>query len=334
MNIYFHCGIPKTGSTSLQNFLNTSSINDFPDLVYYPGGRKAGSSHHLGLAEWLGCHPGGNISHKKLVASSKEIRSIDDSTHSDSKLIVSCEVFFMVGDANNFRHHLLQGLKMLLGDYAKNTRYCFYIRDPIDWCVSMYNQLIRSGRLAKYPSDFSADLVSSLGSWSPDFNSILDNYRFVCSELGGGVDVNVFDRNYLKNGDIINDFLYYLGCDLSSNFINKNNSKSLAPSVDARVIQGILAYSKIINRDLTYKEARHLSAAMSQCIDSRVPTKLLFEEEDLISIFTYFSPIYSTLASKNWINENARSYFSYCASDQYLQEKINLLSKAKSNSFA
>lgn len=329
MNIFFHCGTPKTGSTSLQSFFNSSVIQNNSGLFYYHGGRKNGSSHHLQVAESLGCHPKIDSSIDRLRTYFTDFKNIESSCGSETKLVLSCEVFSMIGGNHDFKHQLLSGFSSLLGDYARNTRYCFYIRDPIDWSLSMFNQLIRSGRLSKQPSDFSADIAASLGSWSPDFASILDNYQFVCSEIGGYVDVRPFGRNQLTDGNIISDFLDYLGCDSGDFGSIPYESTNLATSLDARVIEGLLAYSEIIERNLSFREARELSTVMSRCVDSSAPTSNLFKEIDIESIFRYFSPIYSTIASRNWISDKAKTYLTYCASEAYLSSKLDALFKVK-----
>lgn len=319
MNIIFHCGLPKTGTTSIQSFMHKMPEDTGNSILYYPNGFKNGSIHHLEIAESLGCHPNFNQKAHVLAEHRNTIDSIASSSE-DRKcmtLVFSCEVFSMNPCADRFGDLLVDGLNELFGTYAPDVTYLFYVRDPISWSVSMYNQLIRSGRIAISPSIFARKVADSFGAWDPNIHRIILGYQYAIKKIGGKISVRPFSRNLLLDGDVLSDFLVAIGCNSKLSSIRKNTFNK-AESIDSRIIDIILDYSKRINRQLTFPEARNLSASLSRYFTGERQCLGLFTESSLLDLFNYYVPIYKALSAVFAADSKLSTFLDYCASDEYL----------------
>lgn len=331
MNIIFHCGLPKTGTTSIQSYMHSMPKNNVEKFIYHPHGFKHGGIHHLKIAESLGCHPHFKQNLKALANYRETIKDTANSEQNGviSTLVFSCEVFSMNPCSDGFGTLLAKGLNELFGAQAPNVTYLFYIRDPISWAISMYNQLIRSGRISISPSVYAKNISDHFGSWDPDIHQLIKGYKDATKEIGGNVQIKPFSRNLLSQGDVVTDFLTTIGYEIMP-YIKCKDSFNKAESIDARTIDVLLDYSKRINRQLTYKEARGLSVSLSRYFTGEKHCSSLFSSNCLSSFHEYFSPIYKSISRTFVMSSKTREFIDYCSSDKYLlaekQKLISLLS--------
>lgn len=326
MNIIFHCGLPKTGTTSIQSYMHKLPESSDNSILYYPKGFKNGSIHHLKIAESLGCHPSFSQNSSLLAQHRKTIEAVASSTE-DGKcvtLVFSCEVFSMNPCADRFGNLLAKGLNELFGSHAPDVTYLFYIRDPISWSVSMYNQLIRSGRIAASPSIFAREVAGSFGSWDPNIYQIIRGYQYATKEIGGNISVRPFSRNLLLGGDVLSDFLVAIGHHAKPS-LTHNGIFNKAESIDGRIIDVILDYSKRIKRRLTFAEARNLSSSLSRYFTGERQCLALFSENSLLDLFNYYVPIYKALSSVFAADSHLSTFLDYCTSDEYFLAENNKL---------
>ena len=160
MKIIFHGGLPKTGTTSIQSFLKRQPNDIDGRIIYYPKGFRNNGAHHLQIAEALGCHPNFTQDLGILNYHRQTIREFAScaAEHKSAALVLSCEVFSMNPCGAKFGDLLAKGLNYLFGDLAPNVTYLFYVREPVSWSISMYNQLVRSGRISVSPLVYASNI--------------------------------------------------------------------------------------------------------------------------------------------------------------------------------
>ncbi|MEO0564513.1 MAG: sulfotransferase domain-containing protein, partial [Chloroflexota bacterium] len=136
---YLHIGLHKTGTTSIQQSirLNEEALTDLG--FYIPeAGRVGVDGIHYGIAWSL---MSGHINHKTYRGAYLEL--VDEIDKCDQEqVVVSSEDFCILDDEEviKLRDYL---------DPVTDVRVMIYLRNPADWIISRWNQLIKQGMEVK-----------------------------------------------------------------------------------------------------------------------------------------------------------------------------------------
>jgi hypothetical protein len=158
MNLILHIGPPKTGSTSIQSFLDLAQPDLLSDGILYPlkGRSEAGVTYRIKLhqrdprSRCFASKQGPDSAHHLLAWSLAEtvqdisadscwlkiLHEID--AKNPETVIISSEYFAWLSDEQ------LQKLKAMLNQYS--VKILIYFRNPFDWLLSRYNQIVKKGR--------------------------------------------------------------------------------------------------------------------------------------------------------------------------------------------
>jgi len=186
--LWLHVGPAKTGTTTIQRFLQKHRERllthglDYPQPPRGNPYNKADFAHHF-LAQAL------------IHNDSRLIGGFLETFSNKPEIILSAEGLSRLD--KNSRERLSQFLE----NYT--TKVVYYARDPADWANSMAQQLIKAGirsydALSRKPPKL--DLRSGLESWADIFGH--DN-----------IVVRKFSSNDFINGDLVSDFFYAIGHD-------------------------------------------------------------------------------------------------------------------------
>ena len=132
--IFIHCGLHKTGTTSIQNFLfsNPSLLkknNFLYPLIGIPDSNKA---HHN-----FGWELSGDERFNKSNGTIEELK--EKIKYIDQDIILSTESFeTILNDVDK-----LEFLKTTFEDINFQTSFVIFIRNPIDYLISCYLQLLK-----------------------------------------------------------------------------------------------------------------------------------------------------------------------------------------------
>ena len=173
MNIILHIGPAKTGTTSIQSFLNSAQQELLSDGFLYPskGRSEPGVTYKIKLHErdvrsrGFTFKKGPHIAHhllawtlagttQNITAEScwSEVFNEIESVNSEM-VFISSENFAWLSEGQ------LQTLKALLKDYS--VKVLIYFRNPFNWLLSRYNQIVKKGR---YHRSFRAFLLRYFAS--------------------------------------------------------------------------------------------------------------------------------------------------------------------------
>lgn len=185
--LILHIGMPKTGTTSIQNFLTQFGERDPETGLWYPPEGRAGHAHYgLGMAMRDGEGPEG---FERILG---QIDGAPDGTTA----VFSCETLSMQQPA--------RVLECLPDRYVNSDEWDFhmvaYIRPHLDLLLSGYQQLVRTGQAPSRVEDF----LRSPRAARAQIGYALREYH---DALGDKLSVGALLKDRLPGGDVVADFL-------------------------------------------------------------------------------------------------------------------------------
>lgn len=200
--LYIHIGLPKTGTSAIQNYLvtNYDLLKDKHNLFYPKLGRAGDGSHH-NIAWALSANP-----YKELLDDAKqrelliELRNeIDSSTCSSALLSSEC-----------FAMHSNKAFKEIIASNYELHIIC-YLRRQDDYIESSYSQIVKDV-VRKETRSFTEYLNDSLSSLS--YFEMLQKWEGIAEKEN--IHIREYDKNSFLNGSIVDDFLSIIGVRLQS----------------------------------------------------------------------------------------------------------------------
>jgi hypothetical protein len=238
MRVIIHIGQSKTGTTSLQSFLasNRESLAKsgilYPDV--YRGGIPLKVQNHNSFAEAL-CgfrrFPGFSAEEyfSQFLEQGKE-KGCNTLLLSGESFWGSPQIWRIPEGEQVLESHLkkIKKLKDFIG--REECHLLLYLRRQDEWMDSNIPQLIRYEGLLKYPVyQNDAQTVDVLAPYL-DYTAMLNLWEQVFEN--SQMTVIPYERDHLKNGDIVCDFMERIGADhqivsLKSKETNEHTSLSL-----------------------------------------------------------------------------------------------------------
>lgn len=195
--LFIHIGSHKTGSSSIQSFLASSSKYLKENSFIYPISGRSGIAHHE-LAQSLNLHKNYSYGYKKLA--NKILLESD----SFENIILSSEGFL-----NITKFHRVQDFLGYFKDY--DIKIILYVREYLDYLNSAYRQFIH------FRSTYTTLERHSLRLKSPEKK--IDSWKKF-----GDLSLRFFHQDTLDGNDVLIDFLNLLGLEVNRIFQKKNIS--------------------------------------------------------------------------------------------------------------
>jgi len=235
--IYLHIGMPKTGTTSLQNFLFDNREKLLDKGYLYPllgmrSTRNITDFNHHGLANALlkkydTKTPVGNAKSKSEWEGSWEELKKQINTIKPKNVIISSEIFTTTKYFYN--PNTIALVKKILEEHE--TKIVIYLRRQDDFLRSLYCQFMKSPLPNKVPNTIlltenhtnknMAKIREFVGElkYQANYHSTLELWK---NSFGiKSVIVRVFEKEQMRNGNVVDDFLATI------NFTLKDGNKSL-----------------------------------------------------------------------------------------------------------
>ena len=195
MKILLHIGHPKTGTSSLQAFLVQQRVALLRLGVLYPWTVHGRDIHTLlpaGFVRDGAVEPSPHGVYFDDYQNFKEAFAVfwrqlkhDIARYSPQVVVLSAEQLFV-----DFAPLSVRSFRDLLGELSDDVEVVAYIRHPLDDLKSRVAQRIKRGRL-----------IPNL------HRPIKETLEYYETLYPGRVRPNVFDREALRNGDIVEDFI-------------------------------------------------------------------------------------------------------------------------------
>lgn len=211
--LYLHIGTFKTGTTSIQRFLNINQKILLEEGIFYPeklmeGNWFEGNNGNNGNLYPLALH----IRDPKVQIGIETLRKL---FIQHEKILLSGEDFWGVDD-KSLRLKMLKELDIKIVVLV-------YLRRQDKYIDSMCNQLIKSGRLSfenKEISNFDIDWFHA------DYYEELKKIESIIGK--DNLKIRVFEKEQLYGNDLFKDFIYSLDLQFSNSYKKiKNVNESL-----------------------------------------------------------------------------------------------------------
>jgi hypothetical protein len=212
MEFILHVGRHKTGTTSIQHFLARNAKDLIVQGFLYPSHYQQDAAHHQ-LTKLLKTNDSGKIANGlSLLIQEAEKASC-------RKIIISSETF----QGFHRPQYLLQFFP------SDSTHVVAYIRDPVEYFVSTYQQMVQASKLAislnQYENQYKMSLANFVTTWRNAYDSFT---------------LRLFSRDRLYNSDVVDDFCSVV--DIDTTGLSKVEVKNLT------IGGNLLLYKLALNR--------------------------------------------------------------------------------------
>ncbi|CAM2981271.1 hypothetical protein [Helicobacter burdigaliensis] len=211
MIAYVHIGTVKTGTTTIQSFLDKNRKILRKSDYYYP-------TCFTGLKAW---ELAGITKRDNLLYSTEEKRlsridvlkkNLQDIK--EQKVILSSECF---QEMIQTKEGVKELKEVLLNIGFSRIAIIIYLREPFDLAVSFYNTELLLNREKRYK------LFENVAS-AVDYGKFICNHKQTLQWWGEvfgkeNLIVRLFDKNEFKNGDLLKDFVDAIGLEWDGNFV-------------------------------------------------------------------------------------------------------------------
>ncbi len=224
MTAYVHIGAPKTGTTSIQNFM-TKNVGILKEKGFIYAKSIRSYINHYPLIHLVNIYCLKIKNEKQKLFYQKTIEEFKQELidNKDGVFIFSIEDLTWRLDLTHTEpvkalHDILESLGF------DDIKIIFYIREQADLMVSMSSQEIKS-----HHDFYVVDTLPSQYFKTPnvfDFKNIIQKYAEIFSKEN--IIVRLFDKNEFKDGDLLKDFIDTIRLEWDDNFIiPKNQNETL-----------------------------------------------------------------------------------------------------------
>ncbi|MGP4963625.1 hypothetical protein [Psychrobacter celer] len=240
---YLHVGMHKTGSSSIQEalfnhkfisstkYLNIGVANH--SIPFYSLLTENPEQYHInrrGNRNFYDC----------LKFNQKNLEIIDQYiSKSEENIIISGE------DISVLPTEKLETLKKFLVSYFDSVQILIYIRSPHSFMSSGLQELIKNGL-----SGDGFDMLFS-GTLYPSYQKIISKFDYVFGR--SNVEIRLFDKEHLRDGDIVQDFISTIGLQENIPSSTVNTSLSLEELSIFYIFNKYYIKGRDMNKDINNK---------------------------------------------------------------------------------
>lgn len=212
MKLLLHIGTGKTGSTSIQKSLKLNWENLLSQRVLFPVSFQHGKHVFLPMLvaepdrfQGLFARFFPPDRRHLLEAERREwVSKLSDLVASTSAQADLCVL--SAEHLSGLNTPEIERLKQLVFPIFSSVQVVVYLRDPADYAVSMYDTAMKVGGQSPHPLPPSK--YPEL-----DFASLIQRWQTAVGE--DAVQVRLFEKSFLKDGDILQDFCSLIGVNRS-----------------------------------------------------------------------------------------------------------------------
>jgi hypothetical protein len=286
MTFFIHIGAEKTGSTSIQHFLNLNRIKLQQEGIFFPV--APGVENHTKLMFYArneNTFEEENLTFRLFIPHSTEafrqelkaslIEEIGHYSPKPQKVIFSNEHC----SSRLYHSEELERLRDLFGLFSKDIRIIIYLRRQDDFLLSTYSTNIKSGK--NFP--FFVPELNEETLHRYDYLRMLDLWASVFGNEN--LIVKVFDRSTMVNGDVVQDFLSLTGIDINDDYtIPEEKNRSL----DFYTMEFLRKFNNYVPMFVRKKLNPDRGNIVNILTEISGPDRIPFDSEELKRFFNLF----------------------------------------------
>lgn len=220
--VYIHIGWEKTGTSSIQYFLNLNHNNLKKQGFYYPMDNEIFQHNHQKIQISLSDHKNAFwLENKKVLPKDQMIFFIQN-------IIKNCTTPNLI-----FSHESFYALdpKLLKKAFANcEVKIIAYIRRPDKWIISAFAQQVSFGNIIGISLKEVVKTFLNRKMFQPLYFSYLQ--PFIKTFGQNNIVIRVFEKEKLVGQDVILDFLSVLGIDSETNLVRSNQKTNTSLNID------------------------------------------------------------------------------------------------------
>ncbi|MFG5129973.1 hypothetical protein [Campylobacter lari] len=219
MTCYLHIGTPKTGTTSIQEFLEINRIKLLQQKIYYPSffsNKESWKFPKVCKIENTNSYYAANVS--KNIDEHAEIlnlfRQEISKNNCCSNILLSSECFYeFLKNTQDLRF-----LKQTLMQVGFTDFYIIlYIREPIDLLISFYNTELLLNRRDRCELFENHNTFVYYGKHIANYKKNINNWMQIFGREK--LIVRLFNKDEFYQGDLLKDFIHSIGLDWDNTFV-------------------------------------------------------------------------------------------------------------------
>ncbi len=297
--IFFHIGLHKTGSSSIQQSLRSYDDGStfYADLEFANHSEPLISIFSSKFLEYRNFINKGFNNQKIKKFRETSLEKLNSEINKDrNQMILSGE------DLSDLREEDIKKLKNFFDEKRIELLFFAYIRNPKDWRKSTFQQKIKGGEL---------DIKNA---FAKNFR-LMERLKKFKTVFGSNLIIKDFNRSKLKSGCVVKDFCDEINIEVPKKIINANESLSLSAikllylfNNSAIVSSGneeiLIARFKLINflRD-SYCEDKSLDSRYFSTLNDRAAIKNAFEKFKIRFDYIEHDPEFDLAALKKNITD-------------------------------
>ncbi|MBT0881444.1 hypothetical protein, partial [Campylobacter sp. 2018MI27] len=239
MKAYLHIGTEKTGSTTIQDFINNNH-KILQEQVYIP--------HSLGYNHWplaVLAYDDNKIDSFKItnnLLDKEEFNKYKTTLFNNLKLELEgkTNILFtseLIHSRLNTKEEIQKLKKILIQLGINKFKIIVYLREQGDLINSLFSEAIKWSEINE---DFDFTLKDNYKlEYEEGYKKNITHFQFICDHKNTiqnwqdvfgqeNIAATIFDKKYFKDNDLITDFLDKINIKNNNAFIkNKNSNKSL-----------------------------------------------------------------------------------------------------------
>ena len=229
--IYLHIGRHKTGTTAIQHFLASNRERLMAQgIIYPPTQGPAWENAHHGV--WMALRQRTSSLSQASARSPIDLHEFARHLRQAPNAIVSSEAFQELNPSD------------LVDVFSPDgTTVVVYLREQLDYLLTAYAQEIQSNLDARPFAEFVEDGAATLDL---NYGRFLAAWADVFGEEN--LIVRVYDRDRLKNGSSVDDFMDALGFGSLAGFTHSGDDQNISLSAPLTVTK------RLLNRAITLVE--------------------------------------------------------------------------------
>lgn len=286
MTFFIHIGAEKTGSTSIQHFLNlnrkklqqkgicfpvTPGVENHTKLMYYARNENTFEEENLAFRVFI---PHSTEAFRQELKASL-IEEIRHYSPKPQKVIFSNEHC----SSRLYHPEELERLRDLFGLFSKDIRIIIYLRRQDDFLLSTYSTNIKSGKV--FP--FFVPEMNEETMHRYDYLRLLDLWASVFGKEN--LIVKVFERSTMVNGDVVQDFLSLIGIDINDDYaIPEEKNRSL----DVYTMEFLRKFNSYVPMFVQNKLNPNRGNIVNILTEISGPERISIDSEELTRFFNLF----------------------------------------------